>query len=118
MPSQVQSWVLRTVVPLIVGLIIAYALKIGLHLTSPGVTVWVTSAVTAGYIALARYVEVKWPAVGKYLVSLGLVSTQPIYAPPAVVAKAKAAVAAETPSTTLHDRTDTPFPVDKPHELG
>lgn len=107
MPSQVQAWVVRTLVPLIVGLIIAFALKLGLHLTDPSVTVWVTSLVTAAYIALSRFVEVKWPAVGKFLVSLGLVDTQPVYAPPATVA---AVHAAQVPVT--------PFPADKPHDLG
>jgi hypothetical protein len=117
MPNQVQSWVLRTVVPLIVGLIIAYALKLGLHLTSPSVTVWVTSAVTAGYIALARYVEVKWPAIGKYLVSLGLVTAQPTYVTASVPAPAgPRAFSAENQINPATPKGE--FPDDKPHELA
>ncbi|GII84613.1 hypothetical protein Ssi03_26030 [Sphaerisporangium siamense] len=71
--------ILRTVVPVIVGVLLGQALKIGLTLPEGAVTEVVTVVVTTAYYTLARLVE-KWqPALGSFLLSLGLTSKKPVY---------------------------------------
>ncbi len=95
MTSDVQSWLIRTLVPLLVGFLISLGVKFGFHLQSSAVTVYVTAAVMAGYTGLARLIEIKYPKVGKYLVSLGLATAQPVYVPPEVAAANRAAPGAK-----------------------
>lgn len=70
---------IRTIVPLIVGVLLGQAARAGLHLDPGLVTQLVTAAITTGYYALARAVEHQFPAVGKWLLGLGLPVGQPVY---------------------------------------
>ena len=73
--------ILRTVVPVVVGVLLGWAAKVGLDLPSGAVFEIVTVALTAGYYALGRFVEQHWPNVGRLLLSLGLTkAVQPVYA--------------------------------------
>lgn len=71
--------VIRTVVPLIVGALIAWAAKIGLNLPEGAVTELVTVLVVAGYYVIARLIETRWPALGRILLAAGLSKRQPVY---------------------------------------
>lgn len=73
--------ILRTVVPVIVGVLLGYAAKIGLDLPEGAVTEIVTAVAIAGYYALARLVEQVWPALGRVLLSAGLSGRTPTYKP-------------------------------------
>lgn len=64
--------IIRTAVPIIVGLLLGWAARVGLDLPSGAVTEIVTAAITAGYYALARLVESRWPGAGRWLLSAGL----------------------------------------------
>ncbi len=72
--------IIRTLVPVIVGVILAQALKIGLNLPEGAVTDIVTVVLTTGYYALARLIEQRWPWLGRILLSFGLTDKQPTYA--------------------------------------
>jgi hypothetical protein len=88
--NDTQTWLVRTLVPVLAGFLISLGIKAGFHLSSPTVTVFVTGAVVAGYAALARGIEVRYPKVGKWLISLGLAASQPVYVPPEVAAATRA----------------------------
>lgn len=49
--------IIRTVVPVLAGLLITLALKAGIHLESDAVTSLVTSLVTAAYYVVVRLLE-------------------------------------------------------------
>lgn len=70
---------LRTIVPVVVGILLGWAAKVGLDLPSGAVTEIVTVVLTAAYYTLARVLEQEWPAVGRWLLSLGLPVGQPTY---------------------------------------
>lgn len=73
--------ILRTVVPVIVGVLLGWAAKVGLDLPSGAVTDIVTVVLTAAYYALGRWVEQTWPNLGRFLLSLSLTrSVRPRYA--------------------------------------
>ncbi|MGI5233785.1 hypothetical protein [Actinoallomurus sp. CA-142502] len=73
----------RTVVPLIVGHLLAWAAMIGLNLPGGAVTEIVAVILTTAYYALARWVEQRWPGLGRVLLSAGLARRQaPLYLPP------------------------------------
>jgi hypothetical protein len=73
--------ILRTVVPIIVGILLGWAAKVGLNLPGGAVTDIVTVVLTAAYYALGRFVEQTWPNVGRFLLSLSLTrAVQPVYA--------------------------------------
>ena len=71
--------IIRTLVPVIVGVILGQAIKIGLDLPEGAVTEIVTVVITAGYYALARLIERQWPWLGGILLSFGLTRKQPTY---------------------------------------
>lgn len=74
--------VIRTVVPVIVGVLLGQAARIGLDLPAGAVTEVVTVVVTGAYYAVARLVEQRWPALGRVLLSAGLARRAPVYVPP------------------------------------
>jgi hypothetical protein len=72
--------ILRTVVPVVVGVLLGWAAKVGLGMPSGAVFEIVTVVLTAVYYALARFVEKQWPQLGSVLLSLGLTNAvQPVY---------------------------------------
>jgi len=71
--------IIRTLVPVIVGVILGQAVKIGLDLPEGAVTEIVTVVITTGYYALARLIEREWPWLGRILLSFGLTREQPTY---------------------------------------
>jgi hypothetical protein len=73
--------VIRTVVPVIVGVLLGQAARIGLDLPAGAVTEVVTVVVTGAYYAVARLVEQRWPALGRVLLSAGLSRRVPVYVP-------------------------------------
>ncbi|MEV0660117.1 hypothetical protein ACIBI3_02410 [Actinomadura luteofluorescens] len=77
--------IVRTVVPMVVGVIVGQAARIGLDLDQATVTSIVT--VVAGYVYYhaARLLEEHYPAAGRVLLALGLTSaTNPTYSRTAV----------------------------------
>ncbi|MFO7275215.1 MAG: hypothetical protein DIU55_010120 [Bacillota bacterium] len=74
--------IVRTVVPVIVGVLLGQAARIGLDLPAGAVTEVVTVVVTGAYYAVARLVEQRWPALGRVLLSAGLARRAPVYADP------------------------------------
>lgn len=75
---------LRTIVPVIVGVLLGQAAKLGLNLPEGAVTEIVTVVITTAYYALARFLEAEWPAVGRWLLALGLPVGRPTYTAPPV----------------------------------
>lgn len=73
---------IRTFVPVVVGVLLGQAARIGLHLDAGLVTQLVTGGLTAGYYALARALEQQWPAVGRWLLGLGIPVGRPRYEVP------------------------------------
>jgi hypothetical protein len=62
-PSLLPS-LIRTVVPLLVGILITWAAKAGLNLAEGDVTALLTALITAVYYATVRLIEQKFPAAG------------------------------------------------------
>ncbi|ASU81494.1 hypothetical protein CDO52_00680 [Nocardiopsis gilva YIM 90087] len=74
--------IVRTVVPVIVGVLLAQAARIGLDLPEGAMTEIVTVVVTATYYAVARLVEEHVsPLVGRLMLSAGLTRGRPVYGP-------------------------------------
>ena len=71
--------IVRTVVPVIVGVLLGQAARIGLDLPAGAVTEVVTVVTTGAYYAVARLVEQRWPALGRVLLSAGLSRRAPVY---------------------------------------
>lgn len=84
-PGYVQS-LIRTWVPVAVGSVLAWAAVHWHIVVDPGASVTVATIVTAisiaGYYALCRLVERRWPRLGALLLSVGLVQGKPVYAEP------------------------------------
>lgn len=81
------NWATRTLIPIIVGTILAWAANVGLDIDSGAVLMIVTSVVVFAYASVARFIEKRWPALGKILMSLGLSSEQPVYLEPPITTK-------------------------------
>lgn len=64
--------IIRTLVPVVVGVLLGWAAKVGFDLPAGAVTEVVTVALTTVYYAVARLLEQEWPQVGRFLLSLGL----------------------------------------------
>lgn len=90
-PGYVES-LIRTWVPVAIGTALTWLLSwVAAHLhwhivlsqhSSTTVGIVSVGIVTAAYYALARWVEKHWPAAGRFLVSLNLVKSRPVYARP------------------------------------
>jgi hypothetical protein len=70
---------LRTITPVIVGILLGWAAKVGFDLPAGAVTEIVTVVLTATYYLLVRTLEQEWPIVGRWLLALGLPVGQPTY---------------------------------------
>jgi len=81
------NWATRTLIPIVAGTILAWAAKVGLNIDSGAVLLIVTAVVIYGYASVARFIEKRWPALGKILMSLGLSSEQPVYLTPPITTK-------------------------------
>lgn len=57
MPKNLYASFLRTVVPIVAGLLLGWAARVGLDLDDAQVTAVVTSALAAGYYAVFRLLE-------------------------------------------------------------
>lgn len=79
---------IRTVVPIGIGAVLAWVATnynvVVPERASSTVVVLTTAAITAGYYALARLVEKRFPRLGRWLVALNLVKARPVYVQPAV----------------------------------
>ncbi len=71
--------VLRTIVPVVVGILLGWAAKVGFNLPEGAVTEIVTVALTGLYYLIVRALEQEWPIVGRWLLALGLPVGQPSY---------------------------------------
>lgn len=66
---------IRTIVPVVVGALGTWLIRIGVHVDDAALTEVVTAALSAAYYVLARLLEHRWPRLG---VLLG-VPRQPTY---------------------------------------
>ena len=83
--SDVVPSLIRTYVPLGVGLVLSYLATKGLHLdtgTQAGLVSLLTVAITALYYTGVRLIETRYPAIGTVLLGLG-VKGKPAYLKPA-----------------------------------
>lgn len=65
--DKILASVIRTVVPVIVGLVLSYAVKVGLHLDEAWVTDLVTLAITTAYYSGVRILETRGSAAWGWL---------------------------------------------------
>lgn len=84
-PGYVES-LIRTWVPVGIGAVLAWG-AVHWHIVvdphaSATAGVVAAALITAGYYALGRLVERRWPTFGRVLISLGLVKARPVYARP------------------------------------
>lgn len=82
---------IRTLVPVGIGSVLTY-INAHWHLVLPAhassTLIITATAVTVGaYYAAARWVERRWPRIGRWLIALGVTDAAPTYTPPAVTAK-------------------------------
>lgn len=72
--------IVRTLVPYIVGVLVAQAARVGMDLDPVAATSVVTVVVAGAYYSVARFLEKRWPVAGRVLLSLGLTTaTNPQY---------------------------------------
>ena len=78
--------VIRTAVPAAVGALVAYlAVHFGIVIpkdASDGLALFTGALAVSVYYAVLHWVEAAYPAVGRWLLALGLTSAQPQYAQP------------------------------------
>lgn len=74
--------VIRTVVPVVVGILLGWAARVGLDLPEGAVAEVVTVVVTGAYYWAARALERRWPVAGRWLLGAGLPVGQPRYIAP------------------------------------
>lgn len=83
-PSGLLESLIRTWVPVGIGSVLAWAAVHWHIVVDPGASATAATVATAlciaGYYALARVVERRWPRAGRWLVALNLVRSRPIYA--------------------------------------
>lgn len=82
---------IRTWVPIGAGLLLAWA-AVHWHILLPdrvstGVAIVATAVAIAVYYAIGRLVERRWPRVGRWLLTAGLIAHQPVYARPVDVVR-------------------------------
>lgn len=74
--------ILRTIVPVLVGVLLAWTARVGLNLPAGATTEILTVVLTAAYYTVARFIEQVWPQAGRILLSLGLTKAgSPQYVP-------------------------------------
>ncbi|KWW97386.1 hypothetical protein LI90_4358 (plasmid) [Carbonactinospora thermoautotrophica] len=66
-PRSLWLSVVRTYAPILAGLIVAWAARVGVHLDDASALSVVTALGAGGYYLLARLVEQHWPAAGRWL---------------------------------------------------
>jgi hypothetical protein len=71
--------IVRTLVPVVVGVLLGQAARLGLDLPEGAVTEVVTVVITTAYYAASRVIEKRWPGAGRVLLSLGLTGKEPVY---------------------------------------
>lgn len=71
--------VIRTVIPMVVGVIVGQAARIGMDLDPGAVTAIVTVAAGWAYYHAVRLAEQRVPAVGRWMLALGLTKRAPVY---------------------------------------
>lgn len=71
--------IIRTLVPVVVGVLLGWAAKVGFDLPAGAVTEVVTVVLTTAYYAISRLIEEQWPGLGRILLSLGFTAKQPTY---------------------------------------
>jgi len=86
-PGLVESTI-RTWVPITIGALLSwinanYTIAVLPNRPSATAVIVATGVVTAGYYALARVVERRFPRVGQWMLALNLVKAKPVYATPA-----------------------------------
>jgi len=78
--------VVRTAVPAAVGALVAYlAVHFGIVIpkdASDGLVLFVGGLAVTAYYAVLHWIEQAYPAVGRWLLALGLTSAQPSYGQP------------------------------------
>jgi len=81
--DKILASVVRTVVPVVVGLLVVEGAKVGLHFTDDALTSEVTVGVTALYYAGARWLEANvGPRWGWLLGKVGAPQYKAVVAPP------------------------------------
>lgn len=85
--DKIGASVVRTVVPIIVGVVVGGGLKVGLHLDSTLLTEVLTTVVGGGYYAVVRYLETRYSVQWGWLLGkigapqYAVGSPQPVNAP-------------------------------------
>ncbi|TDD88346.1 hypothetical protein [Actinomadura rubrisoli] len=75
------AYLIRTLVPLLVGVIVGQAARVGLDLDPTAVYAIVTPAATLVYGLVSRWIELHVPAAGRVLLAAGLTRQSPEYTP-------------------------------------
>ncbi|MFI0484900.1 hypothetical protein [Actinomadura sp. 9N215] len=75
------AYLIRTLVPLLVGVVVGQAARLGLDLDEAAVYAIVTPAATLLYGVASHWVETHYPQAGRFLLALGLTSKTPEYKP-------------------------------------
>ncbi|MCD0450757.1 hypothetical protein LO762_16390 [Actinocorallia sp. API 0066] len=73
--------VIRTVSAIVIAHLLTLAAKAGITLDSAAVEIVVTATVGGTAYWVIRWAESRWPVIGRWLLGLGIVDTQPVYRP-------------------------------------
>ncbi|GAA3223347.1 hypothetical protein [Actinocorallia longicatena] len=71
--------VIRTVVPVIVGVLLGWGVRVGLNFDSDALTSIVTVVITGLYFWAGRIIEQYRPGLGRLMLAAGLTRKQPEY---------------------------------------
>ncbi|WP_033322619.1 hypothetical protein [Actinomadura atramentaria] len=73
--------VIRTLVPIVVGALLAQAARLGFDLPEGAVSEVLTAVLGGAYYVVVRAVEHRVPLVGRVLLGLGVARGTPVYRP-------------------------------------
>lgn len=66
-PRELWTSLVRTYAPLVVGVLVAWMAKVGWNADTGFMLTVITAGASAIYYFVARLVEYKWPAIGRWL---------------------------------------------------
>lgn len=77
--------IIRTIVTMLVGALLGWAVKANIPLPEAATTEVVQVVVTAIYYMAFRWLEEQWPSVGRIFLAAGLTDKKPSYGTPTPV---------------------------------
>lgn len=95
-PNSIVASVIRTLVPITAGFIVAMLAKAGLHIDSETGAMAAVAVLSGLWYLIGRFAEPMVPLIGRIMLSMGLVKSAPVYVKTEAAAEAARRADSET----------------------